>query len=286
MRNFVIALSIFFMILFGWFFYQYPGDCCGEGKAGTEAGIISDAKEDGTGSMTDDGNAGASDSRMSDYLMFNWSDGEPVLRDDWDTRKNQIIKGLKEGEFLEITGDYRPDETNNSSYENLGIARANNIKNLISPPISEDRITIKSRQLGDEGDRNSLFPAVRFRNYVKKANLDTSIPDRTIIRFPFNSDARIIDPEIESYLNKVAARVQTSGEKIRLTGHTDNIGSIESNEVLGQRRAVIIQQYLIKKGVPSAKIITNSKGEASPIATNNSSAGRAKNRRTELEIIK
>jgi outer membrane protein OmpA-like peptidoglycan-associated protein len=286
MRNFVIALSIFFMILFGWFFYQYAGDCCGQGSTGTETGIISDAKDESTGSISQGGNAGAGDTRMNDYLMFNWSDGEPVLRDDWDTRKNQLVNGLKEGEFLEITGDYRPEETNNTSYDNLGLARANKIKDLISPPIAENRITLKSRELNNEVDRNSLFPAVRFRNYVKKANLDTSIPDRTIIRFPFNSDARIIDPEIEDYLNKVALRVNASGEKIRLTGHTDNIGSIESNEVLGQRRADIIKRYLIGKGVPSSRIMSTTKGEASPIATNKTSSGRAENRRTELQIIK
>lgn len=284
MRNLVLALSLFLMILLGWFLYQYSCDCCGDGSADSNTGIISEVSEDDSSgeSVTD----AAGSNRMSDYLMFNWSDGEPVLRDDWETRKTQIINGLAEGEFLEITGLYRSDESNNTSFENLGLARANKIKELLAPPLSGDRITLSSKLVDDNVDKGGLFTSVDFRNYVKKNNLDTSIPDRTIIRFPYNSDNKLDDAEVEDYLDKVAARVQESGESISLTGHTDNIGSNDSNITLGQRRAEIIKRYLINKGVSPSKIVTSSKGEASPIASNNTSEGRAQNRRTELQIIK
>jgi outer membrane protein OmpA-like peptidoglycan-associated protein len=286
MRNLVLALSLFLMILLGWFFYQFSCDCCGDNSGNSNSGIISNSDDKANTSSSQDELTNSSGvAKMSDYLMFNWSNGEPVLRDDWETRKNQIINGLADGEFLEITGDYRSDETNNTTFENLGLARANKIKDLISPPITSDRITLKSRLVNDNVDKNNLFASAGFRNFVKTTNLDTSIPDRTIIRFPFNSDDKLDDRAVESYLDKVATRINSSGERVRLTGHTDNVGSTASNIVLGQRRADIIKRYLINRGVSASKIITEAKGEASPIATNNTSAGRAENRRTELQII-
>jgi outer membrane protein OmpA-like peptidoglycan-associated protein len=286
MRNLVLALSLFLMILLGWFFYQFSCDCCGDNSGNSNSGIISNSDDKANASSSQDELTNSDGvAKMSDYLMFNWSNGEPVLRDDWETRKNQIINGLADGEFLEITGDYRSDETNNTTFENLGLARANKLKDLISPPITSDRITLKSRLVNDNVDKNSLFASASFRNFVKTTNLDTSIPDRTIIRFPFNSDDKLDDRAVESYLDKVATRIKSSGERVRLTGHTDNVGSTASNIVLGQRRADIIKRYLINRGVSASKIITDAKGEASPIATNNTSAGRAENRRTELQII-
>ena len=84
----------------------------------------------------------------------------------------------------------------------------------------------------------------------------------------------------------MAARVKSSGERVRLTGHTDGRGRESYNMALGRNRARIVRDYLIGQGVSSSKIIIDSKGEMQPMATNDSDAGRAKNRRTELEIIK
>ncbi|MCL4165843.1 UNVERIFIED_CONTAM: hypothetical protein GTU68_047178, partial [Idotea baltica] len=92
--------------------------------------------------------------------------------------------------------------------------------------------------------------------------------------------------EVENYLDDVADRVKKSGERVRLTGHTDSFGDDASNQRLGQNRADIIKRYLVSKGVASSKILTASKGESSPLTTNATKAGRAENRRTELQIIK
>jgi len=53
---------------------------------------------------------------------------------------------------------------------------------------------------------------------------------------------------------------------------------------LGQRRADVIKNYLISKGVSRANIIASSKGETSPRADNSTASGKAENRRTELQI--
>jgi OOP family OmpA-OmpF porin len=69
-------------------------------------------------------------------------------------------------------------------------------------------------------------------------------------------------------------------------GHTDFIGTDEYNMKLGLVRAKIVQKYLEEKGIPANKIIPGSKGEEQPIADHITSAGRAKNRRTEISIKK
>jgi len=134
-----------------------------------------------------------------------------------------------------------------------------------------------------DGDKTNNFFSARFKNAVNNANIK-EIDDVALIYFPFNSTNKLNSSKVENYLNDVATRVKKTGEKVFLTGHTDNIGSNESNIVLGKRRAVIVFDYLVSKGVSTSQIVTKSKGENSPIARNDSSAGRAKNRRVELKI--
>lgn len=270
MRNLVLILCLLLMCLLGWFYCQTAAECCGDAALAEEKPMAAPPAEE----------------RMSDGLMFRWSDAEPILGDDWDRYKADLVAGLREGELMEISGLYSNDETNNTSGENLGLARANKVKELLSPPIAADRITVLSKLVSDGVTRDKPFTSVEYRNYQKTSSIDESIPDRTIIRFPFNSTNRLDDSDMESYLDKVATRVIASGESVRLTGHTDNIGSDASNVTLGQRRADFIKNYLVQKGVAAAKIQATSKGESAPIATNDTDAGRAENRRTELQIIK
>lgn len=65
---------------------------------------------------------------------------------------------------------------------------------------------------------------------------------------------------------------------VLITGHTDNVGSASSNKALSQRRADNIKNMLVSKGIDANRIKTVGKGETSPIATNNTPEGRAKNR--------
>lgn len=219
-------------------------------------------------------------------ILFSWNKEAPVIGDRWDARRKVILDDLEDDEILEITGLYRADEVNSSTFENLGLARAQNVANMFNPPLTDERIKIRG-QLEKEGDsdKTSNFKSIAFRN-LKNTMAIKEIGDRTIIRFPFNSVDRIKDPEVETYLNDVAIRVNKSGENIQLTGHTDNVDSEAFNYKLGLRRANIVKEYLLSKGVDVSKIKVQSKGETKPIASNDTEDGRAQNRRTELQIIK
>jgi OOP family OmpA-OmpF porin len=73
---------------------------------------------------------------------------------------------------------------------------------------------------------------------------------------------------------------------IIITGHTDAVGTDEYNQSLGYRRAESIQHYFTGKGIPSNRIIIESKGEQDSVDNNITETGRANNRRTVTTIKK
>lgn len=72
---------------------------------------------------------------------------------------------------------------------------------------------------------------------------------------------------------------------IEVAGHTDSSGSDQYNQQLSQRRATAVASYLGSHGVNNQRLITVGAGEAHPVASNDSEAGRAQNRRVEMTIV-
>jgi len=69
-----------------------------------------------------------------------------------------------------------------------------------------------------------------------------------------------------------------------IEGYTDSMGSDEMNQSLSERRANAVKNYLVGQGVGSARLTTSGRGETSPVADNESAAGRQQNRRVEVVI--
>ncbi len=86
-------------------------------------------------------------------------------------------------------------------------------------------------------------------------------------------------------LNEVA-NIMKADESLMLDidGHTDEVGTNESNQVLSDNRAASVRTYLISKGVAESRMKSTGYGEEKPIADNKTAAGRAKNRRTEMTV--
>jgi outer membrane protein OmpA-like peptidoglycan-associated protein len=72
---------------------------------------------------------------------------------------------------------------------------------------------------------------------------------------------------------------------IEVAGHTDSTGSEQYNQALSERRAQAVASYLASHGVNQKRLITVGAGELHPIASNDTEAGRAQNRRVELTIV-
>tara|TARA_R110001592_G_scaffold262558_1_gene527621 strand:- start:4664 stop:6742 length:2079 start_codon:yes stop_codon:yes gene_type:complete len=69
-------------------------------------------------------------------------------------------------------------------------------------------------------------------------------------------------------------------------GHTDSIGSVPANQKLSEERALSVKNFLVDKGIDSARLTAIGYGESKPIATNMYKAGRAENRRVEINLVK
>jgi outer membrane protein OmpA-like peptidoglycan-associated protein len=90
---------------------------------------------------------------------------------------------------------------------------------------------------------------------------------------------------VPSNLNKLAAFLNKYPDRsVLIEGHTDSVGSAESNVGLSQRRADSVKAYLVAQGVSSGRLSASGKGEGSPTADNESVTGRQQNRRVEVII--
>ncbi|MFI5139902.1 MAG: OmpA family protein [Sphingobacteriales bacterium] len=72
---------------------------------------------------------------------------------------------------------------------------------------------------------------------------------------------------------------------IEISGHTDNVGNDQANQVLSENRAKSVYQYLISNSIDASRLIFKGYGETQPVAPNDTDEGRRKNRRTEFKII-
>ncbi len=102
----------------------------------------------------------------------------------------------------------------------------------------------------------------------------------------FDFDKSTLKSEGKRRLDNLSARIRELDlEVIVATGHTDWTGSDAYNQRLSERRALAVKRYLVQKGVPGDRIFTEGKGEKQPVASNATRAGRAQNRRVEVELV-
>ena len=197
---------------------------------------------------------------------------------------------------IDITGYYRSDETNNSAYPNLGLARANAVKNyLISQGVPSRQIDTHG-ELNDDinpDDANTLFGPLKFgivtfeegyKDEALEAACD-SIRKNPLVLYFKTGEAHInLTAEQRQKIADISHCVDKFGVKVQVVGHTDNTGDAENNVILGQQRADFAKSYLIRNGILFDNINATSKGQAEPIADNATDEGKAKNRRTVITI--
>ena len=113
-------------------------------------------------------------------------------------------------------------------------------------------------------------------------NITLNMPGN--VTFAFNSAN--LDPQFYPVLNNVASVMKEYDQTVvEVAGHTDSIGSDEVNQRLSEQRAQAVTQYLVAQGVNSERFITIGAGKTRPIASNDTEAGRAANRRVEITLV-
>lgn len=92
--------------------------------------------------------------------------------------------------------------------------------------------------------------------------------------------------EAGPYLDRVAQLLrEKSGSDVLLEGHTDNVGSESYNRTLSERRAEVVRQALLTRGVPEARLRAAGLGMTQPLAPNDTETGRRLNRRVEIVML-
>ena len=236
----------------------------------------------------------------------NFSISQPISANILDAiEKLKVYLSNNPSKYVNISGVYTSKEKNTSELENLGLARANSIKDyLVSLGFSADKINIKS-ELNDVfiiDENNNLFGPLTFNlnslEGSEKSNLvDLKKKEENVkkeaykklkgtsftLYFEKGKSSIKLSKEQQQKLEEISNATKSLGLKISIIGHTDSIGSRTFNSKLGKKRANFVKDLLLKNDSKN-NIITSSQGEDNPIASNSSEEGRPKNRRTVITI--
>jgi len=102
----------------------------------------------------------------------------------------------------------------------------------------------------------------------------------------YDFDSDVVKAEARTNLRELAASLHKYPDTdLVIIGHTDQVGTIDYNQALSERRARSAAAYLVSQGVSGARIDARGLGETEPIATNDTEAGRMANRRVEVAIF-
>ena len=128
--------------------------------------------------------------------------------------------------------------------------------------------------------------------------IDTALPGADVVRVGegiklvlgenavrFDTNKSTLTPQAKANLDKlVKVFTDYPDTNIVIYGYTDNKGAVDYNLKLSQERANSVKSYLVKKGLVADRFTTTGMGIADPIETNDTDAGRSKNRRVEFAI--
>ncbi|OAV45513.1 OmpA family protein [Lewinella sp. 4G2] len=201
---------------------------------------------------------------------------------------------------LEVFGNYYESEAKPAGFENMGFARAEDVKKrlLAETDIPADKIRTLARLLPETAPAaGERFSSANFNWSADGAGTNAATgqeeaevvqldQDNIKIRFPYDESTENLDQRTETYLQKLATRIKSTGERVNIVGHTDSRGSDSYNMALGSRRAEFVKKRLVRYGAPAGQIKTSSRGEKVPEATNATEQGRRLNRRADITLVR
>jgi outer membrane protein OmpA-like peptidoglycan-associated protein len=232
--------------------------------------------------------------KCSDNFRFN-SDGFKAIMpvsDSINIGINTLKQYMDKNQDVEltITGSAMNKELNSSVFENMGLARANDVKNyLVSKGIDASKIKTNGK-LCD-------FLIVEDKIVLGAINFKVSAVDNLAkVKSDYNANPIVVFFNYNKYETSVSLENQQKADalvtalknyenaELIIVGHTDSKGTDAKNKILGDNRAQFVKNILVKNGFNAEKIKTESKGEEKPVADNNTDQGRAKNRRAIVHI--
>lgn len=215
-----------------------------------------------------------------------WEEGDYSAFEDKITWNDSLNKGdykfdlIKEKEYLMVV------------QKDSGRATLYNLDSVIKTQPSKDYITHNIKTEVEKREKPVLDTVSVTAEDPKELSLDLTKKDlketKTFLLkdmyYDVNKD-QLQDRSKPSLELLLAFMEANPSVKIEIAGHTDSDGSEEYNEELSQRRAETVLKFLVKNGITESRLSAKGYGEAKPIATNQTVAGRQKNRRTEITIL-
>jgi len=191
--------------------------------------------------------------------------------------------------ILLLTGLYQNAETNNCNADDLGLARAESVRQLlVDKGASNSQIRLTSNDVnildlvGDKIMGGIAYSFIDGDLTVVEQRLRES---RITLYFETNNEDILLNPEQEQYFEDLKFLLAGNPDtKALVTGHTDDIGSTSSNRRLSKKRAEGVRDFMVNQGIAKAQIIARGEGPDEPIASNNTEEGRAENRRVEITV--
>ncbi|MEO0573767.1 MAG: OmpA family protein [Bacteroidota bacterium] len=214
---------------------------------------------------------------------------------------NKGIEGLKlflldnPNKAIGVTGLYKSDEDNPTAWPNLGLARANTVKNyLVGLGIASSQTNTFGKLMDDMvPSGNQLLGPLTYEIMERPDNSDDQLQalydkikkDPLVLHFNTGEAAINLSAEQRQKVADISHYLDKVGDaSCSVVGHTDSTGNRTTNIQLGQERADFAKVYLIRNGIPESKIVTSSQGPDNPIASNDTEVGRSRNRRTVVTL--
>ena len=175
----------------------------------------------------------------------------------------------------------------NDKKEYSGVTGADGTFDILVPKGSHYNIRYKT--LSSEADYTKMeVPDNKNERLSIEVVIQFEKPRRyTLDNVYFETGKADIRPSSFRFIDEVAEYMRLKKDLvIEISGHTDNVGTPESNLKLSQDRADAVRNYLIKKGVASGRVTAKGYGDTQPVSSNDSESGRQQNRRTEVRILK
>ncbi|TDE16395.1 OmpA family protein [Dyadobacter psychrotolerans] len=205
--------------------------------------------------------------------------------------------------LITVTGYYSSQETNTTTFPDLGLARATGIKKwLAGHGIADSLISLES-QLSDKlvFTKDSLNGGIHFSfgNYAAPVTAKAPLTETDLaneqkyenifkpldLYFPTASADYIKTDQNRLFISEAKKYLaENKDKKLILTGHTDDEDSAEWNLMLSQKRANAVKSQFIRLGISGDRIFTLGKGESEPKASNATPEGKRANRRVAIVV--
>ena len=229
---------------------------------------------------------------VSSPLLFQWSEHDPIVNDEFERFKDSLetVFDQSPDAIVQITGLYDPQEENSSGYEDLGLARAESIKDLLLKSGIKRSIRIESESQELSAGPNETLPTLYQIELVPQEEaldgfLITEMRGKVMIHFPTKNSAVNTDKQVLNALKKLAEDAAKNNRRLLVVGHTDNRGEAMDNMKLGLSRATNVKDLLISYGMKEKDVLAESEGESVPLVSNSTTRGRQQNRRVEIILI-